>query len=82
VKLNRRRFLWAGLGGLSALEALSALQPKWTRKLEQQLSRLEQLPPDASAGDEDFWAWVKSSYTVSPTIINLNNGGRSNGPAN
>ncbi|WP_338876565.1 aminotransferase class V-fold PLP-dependent enzyme [Spirosoma sp. SC4-14] len=27
------------------------------------------------AQDEDFWAWVKSEYTVSPTILNLNNGG-------
>jgi selenocysteine lyase/cysteine desulfurase len=25
--------------------------------------------------DEDFWGWVRSSYTVSPNIINLNNGG-------
>ncbi|GAB3795411.1 aminotransferase class V-fold PLP-dependent enzyme [Spirosoma humi] len=27
------------------------------------------------AQDEDFWAWVKSEYTVSPTLLNLNNGG-------
>ncbi len=27
------------------------------------------------ASDEDFWAWVKSEYTVSPTLLNLNNGG-------
>ena len=27
------------------------------------------------AQDEDFWSWVKSEYTVSPTLLNLNNGG-------
>lgn len=27
------------------------------------------------AKDEDFWSWVKSEYTVSPTLLNLNNGG-------
>ncbi len=29
----------------------------------------------AWATDEDFWAWVKSEYTVSPNLLNLNNGG-------
>lgn len=27
------------------------------------------------ATDEDLWAWVREAYTVSPNIINLNNGG-------
>lgn len=35
-------------------------------------------PPDLS--DEDFWSWVKESYTVSPNIMNLNNGGVSPQP--
>jgi len=26
-------------------------------------------------GDEDFWGWVREAYTVSPNIMNLNNGG-------
>jgi selenocysteine lyase/cysteine desulfurase len=30
---------------------------------------------DAWAQDEDFWSWVKSEYTVSPNLLNLNNGG-------
>jgi len=36
-------------------------------------------PGDAAAAaggnDEDFWGWVKASYTTSPNILNLNNGG-------
>lgn len=31
--------------------------------------------PNEWAQDEDFWAWVKSEYTVSPNLLNLNNGG-------
>jgi selenocysteine lyase/cysteine desulfurase len=29
----------------------------------------------APGPDEDFWGWIRESFTVSPTIINLNNGG-------
>lgn len=36
--------------------------------------------PPGNASDEDFWAWVQESYTVSPNIINLNNGGVSPQP--
>ena len=31
--------------------------------------------PAEWAQDEDFWSWVKSEYTVSPNLLNLNNGG-------
>jgi len=30
---------------------------------------------DSMVSDEDFWGWIRESYTVSPNIINLNNGG-------
>ena len=30
---------------------------------------------DHPSPDEDFWGWIRESYTVSPNIINLNNGG-------
>jgi len=36
--------------------------------------------PDAWARDEDFWSWVKAGYTVSPNLLNLNNGGVSPQP--
>lgn len=37
------------------------------------------IPPD-SGNDDDFWGWVRESYTMSPNIINLNNGGVSPQP--
>ena len=36
--------------------------------------------PGQLAGDEDFWYYVQQSYTVSPFLINLNNGGVSPAP--
>jgi selenocysteine lyase/cysteine desulfurase len=41
------------------------------------------LPPDfppAGATDDDFWGYIQQCYTVSPNIINLNNGGVSPQP--
>ncbi|MFC5412595.1 aminotransferase class V-fold PLP-dependent enzyme [Larkinella bovis] len=36
--------------------------------------------PQQLAKDEDFWSWIKAEYTVSPNILNLNNGGVSPQP--
>lgn len=33
------------------------------------------IPPGTLASDEDFWYYIQESYTVSPSLINLNNGG-------
>jgi len=38
------------------------------------------LTPPASLSDDDFWSWVRDSYTTSSTIINFNNGGVSPQP--
>ncbi|RYZ21516.1 MAG: aminotransferase class V-fold PLP-dependent enzyme, partial [Sphingobacteriales bacterium] len=36
--------------------------------------------PQQIAQDEDYWSWIKAEYTVSPNILNLNNGGVSPQP--
>jgi selenocysteine lyase/cysteine desulfurase len=41
---------------------------------------LPTLTPPENGSDEDFWGWVRESYTISPNIINLNNGGVSPQP--
>lgn len=76
----RRSFLQqAGLGSAAAF--LSALvQPAWSRGLSRALEAASHRPPADLAGDEDFWHYVQQSFTSSPGLINLNNGGVSPAP--
>jgi len=72
---SRRNFLKQGGGALAALSL-----PAFTNKIS--LSQISSLMKSRShltaqqlANDEHFWAAIRESYTVSPNIINLNNGG-------
>ncbi len=78
---DRRKFM-AQLGATAGVLTLSGLlQPLkaigWPQESDfaEALKRVNGLAPEAAALDEDFWSWVRSSYTVSPNIVNLNNGG-------
>lgn len=64
----------------AGLTFLSAIDKVYAAELENQVNRLEKLSVNAAAEDEDFWGWIRESYTVSPNIINLNNGGVSPQP--
>ncbi len=77
---SRRKFLKnlaAATGGASFLGLTS---PAFAKEAEKQYKRWSQLPPDAAMTDDDFWAWVKESFTVSANLLNLNNGGVSPQP--
>lgn len=77
---NRRKFL-KGAGLFSATAFLSSLsQPAWSRNLESVLRNAAGVSADALATEEDFWYYIQQSFTVSPGIINLNNGGVSPAP--
>ncbi|HNR16655.1 MAG TPA: aminotransferase class V-fold PLP-dependent enzyme [Chitinophagaceae bacterium] len=77
---NRRRFLHkAGLFSATALFS-SLAQPAWSRNLESALRDAEGVAPDDLASEEDFWYYIQQSFTVSPSLINLNNGGVSPAP--
>lgn len=72
---NRRSFL-NKIGALSATALMSSItQPAWSRNLNNALKEVSDVPPGELASDEDFWYYVQQSYTVSPSLINLNNGG-------
>jgi selenocysteine lyase/cysteine desulfurase len=79
--MERRDFFQKGsaftIGGLAFL---SSINKGFADGFERQLNRLENMSPDASASDEDFWNWIKESFTTSPNLINLNNGGVSPQP--
>lgn len=42
--------------------------------------KVKHLSPTEVAADEDYWSTIQQSFTVSPAIINLNNGGVSPSP--
>lgn len=74
----RRSFLEVltsgGLGVYSGLKNISV------EKLNE-ITRIGALQsPESLAADEDFWATIQQAYTVSPQIVNLNNGGVSPSP--
>lgn len=78
MTLNRRLFLQQ-LGTTIGTAALgSVLFPSMASAKE--FFNPTPAGPPVTASDEDFWAWVQESYTVSPNIINLNNGGVSPQP--
>ena len=76
----RRSFLkkLAGAGG--ALSLSPFVTHLRAGELSDSLLRLNELSPEEAAQDEDLWRGIQQAYTVSPNIINLNNGGVSPQP--
>ena len=64
--------------GATLLSGLAA--PSWSRDLQRTLKQAAGRSPEETAEDEDFWYYIQQSFTVSPAIINLNNGGVSPAP--
>ena len=76
----RRNFLrQAGLFSATAILG-SLAKPAWSRDLERAIRNAEGMSPSDLASEEDFWYYIQQSFTVSPGIINLNNGGVSPAP--
>jgi len=77
---TRRDFLsLAGKGlGLAALS--SATVASLLKKVEAASRSVAHLAPDEAALDEDYWAVIQNSFSVTRGIINLNNGGVSPSP--
>jgi selenocysteine lyase/cysteine desulfurase len=78
--MNRRNFLLASAGTISAMDLFAATDKGFATQLEKQINRLENMSLAGSAENEDFWGWVRESYTISANLINLNNGGVSPQP--
>ena len=77
---SRRSFLKKAAVAAGSLSFLKLTDPLFAAELEQKIKGISGLSPEAVAADEDFWGWVRESYTVSSTMINLNNGGVSPQP--
>jgi selenocysteine lyase/cysteine desulfurase len=76
---SRRNFL-NKLGAAGGLSFLSMVNPAFAAEAESFLKTSWQPGDPVGKSDDDFWGWVRESYTVSPNIINLNNGGVSPQP--
>lgn len=75
---DRRRFLQKATV-ISSAAFLSSM-PSWAKDLDNALRAASNIQPDQLATEEDFWYYVQQAFTVSPGIINLNNGGVSPAP--
>lgn len=70
---NRRKFL-------STLAGISLFTPAWSRNFHKAIAEAENRSSETVAEDEDFWYAIQQAFTVSPSLINLNNGGVSPSP--
>src|SRR5436853_4192863 len=79
-KRTRREFIsLAGKGlGLAALS--SATVASLLRTVEAATKTVAHLSPEEAAMDEDYWAIIQNSFSITRGIINLNNGGVSPSP--
>ena len=80
MEFNRRNFIqkFSGVAGSFALASL--LSPALANSIQEALDKVKHLSPEDIAVDEEFWYQIKMAYTVSPTVLNLNNGGVSPQP--
>lgn len=75
MKNSRRSFLANFSAAGATLMLPSFLKSPSGQELLSELELKKDVAADALARDEDFWYLIQQSYTVSPTILNLNNGG-------
>jgi selenocysteine lyase/cysteine desulfurase len=80
MPFNRRSFL-NKVGVFSATAIFSSIaKPSWAKNLDKAIRDAEGIPAADLASEEDFWYYIQQSFTVSPSLINLNNGGISPAP--
>lgn len=77
---NRRNFVRSISALAASIPLATLINPANAAAFKYKLSEVEGLDALQLASDEDFWYYIRNSYTVSPNIINLNNGGVSPQP--
>ncbi len=77
---SRRSFFKKSFGAASALSLTPLISSALAEDVSDALVSLNKLSPVEAMNDEDLWARMAQAYTVSPTILNLNNGGVSPQP--
>lgn len=77
---SRRSFFRKTIGLASAATFASLSAKAIGEDVSDALHSLNELSPEEAFNDEDLWARMAQAYTVSPNILNLNNGGCSPQP--
>jgi selenocysteine lyase/cysteine desulfurase len=77
---NRRKFLSSVGKGFGMMALSSAAVASLFENLQAKTRAVEHLSPVEVAADEDFWAGIQQSFSVTRGIVNLNNGGVSPSP--
>ncbi|MGC4021481.1 MAG: aminotransferase class V-fold PLP-dependent enzyme [Cyclobacteriaceae bacterium] len=77
---SRRSFFKKSLGLAGAMSITPLLAKAKSEDVSDALLELNKLSPLEAANDDDLWARMAQAYTVTPNILNLNNGGCSPQP--
>src|SRR5690349_15325390 len=77
---SRRSFLQKTTAALGAFAIAPFAAHGASQQVAEALAELNTLEPVAAAFDDDLWAQMAQAFTVSPNILNLNNGGVSPQP--
>lgn len=77
---SRRSFFQKSLGIAGAMSLTPFLTNAMAEDVSDAMISLNKLSPLEAANDEDLWSRMAQAYTVSPNMLNLNNGGCSPQP--
>jgi selenocysteine lyase/cysteine desulfurase len=77
---TRRSFFQKSIGLASAFSLTPMMLKAAAEDVSDAMLSLKKLSPLQAATDEELWGRMAQAYTVSPTILNLNNGGVSPQP--
>lgn len=75
MKTSRRKFLINSIAAAGAVAVGSFVKETYGGEPGKQINGTLLQPPMDLASDEDFWYWIQQSFTASPNVMNLNNGG-------
>lgn len=77
---GRRKFIQQFGMAAGAFSVNSLFNQLHASEVSSANQKVKHLLPAEVASDEDYWSVIQQAYTVSPNIINLNNGGVSPSP--
>ena len=77
---NRRSFLRRSGSAIGALTLTGYAADSAAARVSEALQQLNSKPALETIADDELWAHMAQAYTVSPNILNLNNGGVSPQP--